>query len=324
MKLTSAIYRALSGIISVIPGVGTILSVALSFAEDMLVQAIYGLVADDAAEEELKQNQEKVAAAAEAAGLSVDEYTKQYNEDGTKKNKGFFAKIGETVKNIGSGIWNGIKGIGTGIANFFGSIFGGGNDEESGSGVGFYGAGPGSVTPISQRSNKYNKYDNSMALAGCGPAAFSMVGSAYGKKLDPRAMSNAAYGMGMRASDGGTNPAFFSKAANVFGSGFGMQEGPVSGNMIGRNVSKGQPVVVMGKGGPYGSHMHYLVADGTNGRGGVNYVDPMTGSRKTTKMSSLTKNTRNAIYSYGTGAGRAECSCIRPRCHWNYQCEWFS
>lgn len=301
MKLTSAIYRALSGIISVIPGVGTILSVALSFAEDMLVQAIYGLVADDAAEEELKQNQEKVAAAAEAAGLSVDEYTKQYNEDGTKKNKGFFAKIGETVKNIGSGIWNGIKGIGTGIANFFGSIFGGGNDEESGSGVGFYGAGPGSVTPISQRSNKYNKYDNSMALAGCGPAAFSMVGSAYGKKLDPRVMSNAAYGMGMRASDGGTNPAFFSKAANVFGSGFGMQEGPVSGNMIGRNVSKGQPVVVMGKGGPYGSHMHYLVADGTNGRGGVNYVDPMTGSRKTTKMSSLTKNTRNAIYSYGTG-----------------------
>lgn len=301
MKLTSAIYRALSGIISVIPGVGTILSVALSFAEDMLVQAIYGLVADDAAEEELKQNQEKVAAAAEAAGLSVDEYTKQYNEDGTKKNKGFFAKIGETVKNIGSGIWNGIKGIGTGIANFFGSIFGGGNDEESGSGIGFYGAGPGSVTPISQRSSKYNKYDNSMALAGCGPAAFSMVGSAYGKKLDPRAMSNAAYGMGMRASDGGTNPAFFSKAANVFGAGFGMQEGPVSGNMIGRNVSKGQPVVVMGKGGPYGSHMHYLVADGTNGRGGVNYVDPMTGSRKTTKMSSLTKNTRNAIYSYGTG-----------------------
>lgn len=311
MKLTAAFYRAISGAISIIPYLGTILSIVFSFAEDALVQAIYGIFADDAAEEELKRNQEQVAANAEAAGMTVDEYTKKFNADGTPR-KGLFASIGSAisnvaggiwngVKSIGSGIWNGIKGIGTGIGNFFANIFGLNKDEESGSGIGFYGAGPGSVTPISQRSSKYNKYDNSMALAGCGPAAFSMVGSAYGKKLDPRAMSNAAYGMGMRASDGGTNPAFFSKAANVFGAGFGMQEGPVSGNMIGRNVSKGQPVVVMGKGGPYGSHMHYLVADGTNGRGGVNYVDPMTGSRKTTKMSSLTKNTRNAIYSYGTG-----------------------
>lgn len=311
MKLTAAFYRAISGAISIIPYLGTILSIVFSFAEDALVQAIYGIFADDAAEEELKRNQEQVAANAEAAGMTVDEYTKKFNADGTPR-KGLFASIGSAisnvaggiwngVKSIGSGIWNGIKGIGTGIGNFFANIFGLNKDEESGSGIGFYGAGPGSVTPISQRSSKYNKYDNSMALAGCGPAAFSMVGSAYGKKLDPRTMSNAAYGMGMRASDGGTNPAFFSKAANVFGAGFGMQEGPVSGNMIGRNVSKGQPVVVMGKGGPYGSHMHYLVADGTNGRGGVNYVDPMTGSRKTTKMSSLTKNTRNAIYSYGTG-----------------------
>ena len=311
MKLTAAFYRAISGAISIIPYLGTILSIVFSFAEDALVQAIYGIFADDAAEEELKRNQEQVAANAEAAGMTVDEYTKKFNADGTPR-KGLFASIGSAisnvaggiwngVKSIGSGIWNGIKGIGTGIGNFFANIFGLNKNEESGSGIGFYGAGPGSVTPISQRSSKYNKYDNSMALAGCGPAAFSMVGSAYGKKLDPRVMSNAAYGMGMRASDGGTNPAFFSKAANVFGSGFGMQEGPVSGNMIGRNVSKGQPVVVMGKGGPYGSHMHYLVADGTNGRGGVNYVDPMTGSRKTTKMSSLTKNTRNVIYSYGTG-----------------------
>lgn len=311
MKLTAAFYRAISGAISIIPYLGTILSIVFSFAEDALVQAIYGIFADDAAEEELKRNQEQVAANAEAAGMTVDEYTKKFNADGTPR-KGLFASIGSAisnvaggiwngVKSIGSGIWNGIKGIGTGIGNFFANIFGLNKNEESGSGIGFYGAGPGSVTPISQRSSKYNKYDNSMALAGCGPAAFSMVGSAYGKKLDPRAMSNAAYGMGMRASDGGTNPAFFSKAANVFGAGFGMQEGPVSGNMIDRNVSNGQPVVVMGKGGPYGSHMHYLVADGTNGRGGVNYVDPMTGSRKTTKMSSLTKNTRNAIYSYGTG-----------------------
>lgn len=297
MKATGAIYRALSGILSIIPGIGNVLSIALSFAEDALVKAIYGLIGGEAEQEELEKNQAAVAKKAEEAGVSAQEYVTKYNEDGSEFKHwytpitNFFGSVGSGIANVAKGAWNGIKGIGSAIGNFFGGLFGGG--------PGLYGTG--SVTPISQKSSKYNKYDNNMALAGCGPAAFSMVGSAYGKKLDPKAISNAAYGMGMRAEDGGTNPAFFSKAAGIFGSGFGMREGPVNDSMIAGNIRNGQPVVMMGRGGPYGNHMHYLVADGVNGRGNVTYADPMTGSHKSTKMSSLTKNTKNAIYSYGTG-----------------------
>ena len=297
MKATGAIYRALSGILSIIPVVGNVLSIALSFAEDPLVKAIYSIVGGEAEKEELEQNQASVAAKAEEAGMSASEYVTKYNEDGSEFKHWYspitdtLGAIGGGIKNVATGVWNGIKSAGSAIGNFFSGLFGGG--------PGYYGTG--AVTPISQRDSKYNKFNNDMALAGCGPAAFSMVGSAYGKKLDPKTMSNAAYGMGMRAEDGGTNPAFFSKAAGIFGSGFGMQEGPVNDSMIAGNVRNGQPVVMMGRGGPYGNHMHYLVVDGVNGRGNVTYADPMTGSHKSTKMSSLTKNTKNAIYSYGTG-----------------------
>ena len=297
MKATGAIYRALSGILSIIPVVGNVLSIALSFAEDPLVKAIYSIVGGEAEKEELEQNQASVAAKAEEAGMSASEYVTKYNADGSEFKHWYspitdtLGAIGGGIKNVATGAWNGIKSVGSAIGNFFSGLFGGG--------PGYYGTG--AVTPISQRDSKYNKFNNNMALAGCGPAAFSMVGSAYGKKLDPKAMSNAAYGMGMRAEDGGTNPAFFSKAAGIFGSGFGMREGPVNDSMIAGNIRNGQPVVMMGRGGPYGNHMHYLVADGVNGRGNVTYADPMTGSHKSTKMSSLTKNTKNAIYSYGTG-----------------------
>lgn len=297
MKATGAIYRALSGILSIIPVVGNVLSIALSFAEDPLVKAIYSIVGGEAEKEELEQNQASVAAKAEEAGMSASEYVTKYNEDGSEFKHWYspitdtLGAIGGGIKNVATGVWNGIKSAGSAIGNFFSGLFGGG--------PGYYGTG--AVTPISQRDSKYNKFNNDMALAGCGPAAFSMVGSAYGKKLDPKTMSNAAYGMGMRAEDGGTNPAFFSKAAGIFGSGFGMREGPVNDSMIAGNIRNGQPVVMMGRGGPYGNHMHYLVADGVNGRGNVTYADPMTGSHKSTKMNSLTKNTKNAIYSYGTG-----------------------
>lgn len=296
MKLTAAIYRALSGIISVIPVVGTVLSVALSFAEDPLVQAIYGLVAGDAAKEELAQNQQQVAAAAEEAGMSVDEYTKMYDENGNPKKKGIFGTIASAVGSV-------VKGITGTIGNFFGGIFGGNqSNEETGAGRGFWGTGP--VTPMSQTAGKWNKHGNrNMALAGCGPTVASMIGSAYGDKRSPMVANRMSYGMGMRAADGGMNPAFFSQYANTYGTGgYRMQEGPVSNRMIASNLAKQQPVALMGKGGPFGNHMHYMVADGIDRRGNASFVDPMSGARKNGRLNNLTKNTHNAIYSWGTGS----------------------
>ena len=296
MKLTAAIYRALSGIISVIPVVGTVLSVALSFAEDPLVQAIYGLVAGDAAKEELAQNQQQVAAAAEEAGMSVDEYTKMYDENGNPKKKGIFGTIASAVGSV-------VKGITGTIGNFFGGIFGGNqNNEETGAGRGFWGTGP--VTPMSQTAGKWNKHGNrNMALAGCGPTVASMIGSAYGDKRSPMVANRMSYGMGMRAADGGMNPAFFSQYANTYGTGgYRMQEGPVNNRMIASNLAKQQPVALMGKGGPFGNHMHYMVADAIDKRGNASFVDPMSGARKNGRLNNLTKNTHNAIYSWGTGS----------------------
>lgn len=169
----------------------------------------------------------------------------------------------------------------------------------------FFGWGTGGkVTPMSQRSAKYNQDSNDMALAGCGPTAAAMVASAYGTKLDPKALSDMSYNMGMRASDGGTNPAFFGQVGNVFGGGpgFGMKQGPNDPSLIQENLKKGQPVVLMGKGGPFGGNMHYLVADGMGSGGQMSLVDPLSGARKTSPSKSVFGNTATTVYSYGKGA----------------------
>ena len=95
---------------------------------------------------------------------------------------------------------------------------------------------------------------------------------------------------GMRASDGGTNPKFFGKYAAAHG--YGMSEGPVDSKSIASNLRKGQPVVVMGKGGAFGKNMHYMVAERDTGRGGVGIVDPLTGARKSTTMEGLVRYIR--------------------------------
>lgn len=186
--------------------------------------------------------------------------------------------LGGKIKTVASNAWSGIK-------NFFG-----------------WGKG-GKVRPMSQKNAKYNRDSNNMALTGCGPTAAAMVASAYGKKLDPKQLSDISYGMGMRADDGGTNPAFFNQVGNMFGAGpgFGMKQGPTDPDSIQSNLKNGQPVVLMGKGGPFGGNMHYLVADGMGKGGEVNLVDPLTGSRKTAPDKSIFGNTASTIYSYGKG-----------------------
>lgn len=454
MRLTAGICNTLGGLLSLIPGVGGLLSVAVSLFMDKIVQAVYGLLSGEDGKVELEKKQNELSAATNAynaannTDLTVDEYAKKYNADGTEK-KNIFQKAGTAITNGAKNAWSGIK---TGASNLINGIFGSGDglwgtgDSQDlvthiatvvkskvasitgldgnggiigkateiiknpkqlsemimnagygigqslinmmqdvykdkskgpsmfgligeglgnrmiadmketdgsnatigsvmtnaiaatssnqslwgkvksgasnlwnkiktgtskvwssfkglfGNGEGFDEWGTGSVTPMSQKDKRWNRNSQAMAKAGCGPTAAAMVSSAYGARgSTPGEANRASYSMGMRASDGGTNPAFFSQYAASHG--YGMSEGPVSSSAMESNLRKGQPVVVMGKGGAYGKNMHYMVADRALGKGSVGLVDPLTGSRKSTSMSSLLGNTKNAIYSFGKGSG---------------------
>lgn len=251
-----------------------------------LANVFYDLFASKEAEAALDEKQEQLkeqAAAynnANGTNLTVDEYAEQVNG----KNVGIttlFTNTGYSTAQKESG-----------------NLHYGGTVTIKGGKV--YGNGPG-LKAYNQRSAMYNRGGNNMALTGCGPTAFSMVASAYGKNLNPAAMSSAAYDMGMRAPDGGTNPMFFQQAAGMFGNGFGMKVGPTNGAAIKSNLDHGNPVVLMGRGGPFGSHMHYMVADGTSGTGGINLIDPLTGARRSSTARQTLSNTASTIYSYGTG-----------------------
>lgn len=251
-----------------------------------LANVFYDLFADKEAETALDEKQEQLkeqAAAynnANGTNLTVEEYAEQVNG----KNVGIttlFTNTGYSIAQKESG-----------------NLRYGGTVTIKGGKV--YGKGPG-LKAYNQRSAMYNRGGNNMALTGCGPTAFSMVASAYGKDLNPAAMSSAAYGMGMRAPDGGTNPMFFQQAAGMFGNGFGMKVGPTNGAAIKSNLDHGNPVILMGRGGPFGSHMHYMVADGTSGTGGINLIDPLTGARRSSTARQTLNNTASTIYSYGTG-----------------------
>lgn len=161
--------------------------------------------------------------------------------------------------------------------------------------------GTGRVSPMDQTASVWNKKSKEMSKVGCGPTAAAMIASAYGKNANPEEANASSKMMGMRASDGGTNPDFFGKYAKS--KGFGMSEGKTDPNAIANNVSSGKPVVLMGEGGAYGKNMHYMVADGMAGKDKVNIVDPIGGTRKSVDMGDLMKNTSKTVYSYGKGSG---------------------
>lgn len=306
MRLTAAVYRTLSGAVSAIPVpmIANIISIGLAFVEDFLVQLLYSAFASKEAQEELKKNQAEVSANAEEKGMSAQDYVIKYKENGEER--GFLDSAGDFLGSIGQGVFDLGKLAAGGLANLGKSAWSGiqsgwnafTNWLGFGSGEGW---GTGTVTPMSQRSGKFNKTDNSMALAGCGPTVAAMVGSAYGDKRSPLTADAMSRSMGMRAADGGTDPDFFSKYAGSFGSGYGMEQGPNSPALVEGNLNKGQPVVLMGKGGKFGKNMHYLVADGSAGRGRMSFVDPLTGGRKTAGIGEMMQNTKNTVYSWGTG-----------------------
>ena len=301
MKFTSALINALVGLVAAIPyGIGILASLGLSFFQDSIVQTVYKIIAGEDAANELKEKQEQMKSTLQnyeqktGNRLTQEQYDLLYNEDGSEKH--WYQRSP----------WGNIKAAWTKHKLKKGDYAVSSSDSSSDSSdAGTTGSGRGLVTPMSQKSSQYNKGSRVMADAGCGPTSAAMVASAYGTKLNPEKLSKESFGMGMRASDGGLNPSYFSAMSNQYGKGFGMKEGPVDGNLIQSNLAKKQPVVMMGKGGPYGSSMHYMVAESNGGKGKVNVVDPSNGARKSVKGSDLMRNTSSSIYSWGRGSNGA-------------------
>lgn len=251
-----------------------------------LAQTIYGLFAGKEAKDQLKENQAeykaKVASfnAMNGTDLSAEEYAKKYNDDGTKKKT----------------LWDKIKGFFTGSGSGNSST-----NEETVIGGSGYGRGHG-MKQWSQKNSALNSFDPTMKSSGCGPVAAAMVASSYGKSANPVEASSLSYGSGMRAADGGTNPAFFSQYAAS--KGFSMGVGPTDSYTIQSNLSKNQPVVLMGKGGAFGPDTHYLVANKMNQNGSIGIVDPWTGGSRSVNARNLIGNTSATVYSSGKGWGR--------------------
>lgn len=287
MKFTSAIINTLVGLTSAIPVVGIFASLGLSFVQESLVQTIYKIIAGSDAAAELQQKQTEMEDTLkqykEQTGneLTQEQYELLYNEDGSEK-KWYQRGLIGNIK--AAWIKHKLK-----------------KGDYAASDAGTTGSGRGLITPMSQKSSQFNRRNRVMADAGCGPTSAAMVASAYGMKLNPEKLSSESFGMGMRASDGGLNPAYFSAMSKQYGKGFGMREGPVDGNLIQSNLNKNQPVIMMGKGGPFGSSMHYMVAESNGGKGKINIVDPSNGARKSVKGSDLFRNSATSIYSWGRG-----------------------
>lgn len=301
MRFTAGIVNCLEGLIAAIPVppvVPALVSVALSFFTGDICQVVYDAIADDDAKAELKQNQEVLQQAVDKynkennTSLTAGEYAKNYTEDGRKKSK--MDKVNDVLTSV-----FGVKNADdiAKKANFSHAALGGKGRGLSDSS---WGAG-GKITAMSQHDPRFNKTSRVMADAGCGPTVGAMVASAYGVNVSPEQLSKDSFANGMRAADGGMNPQYFSQMAGKYGSGFGMAQGPVDGARISSNLAKGQPVVMMGKGGPYGPTTHYMVAEGLTGRGGVRMIDPNNGSRKTVSGNDLIKNSTASVYSWGRG-----------------------
>lgn len=286
MKLTAGLCNALSGLaFGLIP-------------EEWLTQTLYSILANSEDKQNLADNQSKLRDKVNTynsennTNYTVEEFQDKFKEDGSRRSPGLF-----------KGIWNWAS-----TGNWYGDVNKNTDDPNYGkyapkdgirgiNGTGRWGHGP---AHYSQRDSRWNHGTN-MADVGCGPTAAAIVGSAYGDKRNPLAANAMSYGLGMRSADGGTDPRFFSQYAAS--SNYGMAQGPNSSTMVASNLAKGQPVVMMGKGGAFGSGMHYMVADKLMGRNRVSMIDPYTGGTKSGNLGSIMKNTSSTIYSYGKGPG---------------------
>lgn len=153
---------------------------------------------------------------------------------------------------------------------------------------------------FSQTDPKWNRYNPEMSESGCGPTVAAMMASHYGKgrwgrSANPIEADYMSRNMpGMRDPDGGTNPKFFEEYGAS--KGIDMQAGAPNKNAVASTLASGNAVGLMGEGGPFGSNMHYMMADGIDQNGNVNIVDPYGGQSTTQPIGSVIRNTDTAIY----------------------------
>lgn len=223
----------------------------------------------------------------------------------------------EGVTGVGGAILSGIKGIFGAIGDFFSGTVEdfkeGYNERKNEVYSERYDAdwetsfGKGPMKHYRQGDPRWNTPVNGLDTDGCGPTAAAMVATAYGKgPSNPMEADTMSRQMGMRAADGGTNPAFFQQYANA--KGFNMQQGPTDAASIQSNLKNNQPVVFMGQGGAFGGNVHYLVADKMTGKDQVSVTDPITGGSRSVTMQNLVKNTKDTIYSSKTTVGDLQSS----------------
>lgn len=172
-----------------------------------------------------------------------------------------------------------------------------------------YGAGNNAAV-YSQKNAKWARYKlgqypdgqiATMADAGCGPTAMSMVASSITKKkVSPLAMGALAKSQGF-ISDGGANVGLFTVgAANM-----GLNPAPLNDrDSLATGIASGNPVILAGRsnsGGantPFTKAGHIVVANGTDSAGNINIADPSDGRQKKYKFSDIAKQV-NHSWVYG-------------------------
>lgn len=206
--------------------------------------------------------------------------TNQSSPSSSSEGDGIFTKI-----------WKGIK-----------SIFG------KGSGQNKYGRGYAKQIDPAIANIRFNAPGDTeyqtIGDSACGPAAaVSAIQSAFGRgKNDVVDASKYAIDHGYKEKNGGTKPAFFKDYFDKYGLGSEMTSDKVT---LANRISKGQPTVLMGRGGIYGSGTHYLAATGTDGYGNVYVNDPSSPRGiQSYKMNTILKNSKFGISTkdkYGRG-----------------------
>lgn len=224
------------------------------------------------------------AASSDSADIETATSNRSSSSSSTKKSGGVFSTIKNAVTSAFSKFTSWITGKGRG------------------NGRGHWGRGE----YFSQTDPKWNQYDPDMKNSGCGPTVAAMMASHYGKGRWGRVQATATPAEadmmskelpGMRDADGGTNPDFF----RTYGAskGINMTPGAPDKKSISDSLRSGNAVGLMGEGGPFGSNMHYMMADGIDASGNANVVDPYGGTSRKIPLSSVTSKTKTAIYGSG-------------------------